>query len=350
MKKSRLISLVLCLALAVTALAGCSKADEKYDFSKPLDEKGIFKEIDFAEVVKLPDYKNFKFTEGTLEVSDEDIETKINEILAQYQEANEIKDRAVEDGDTLNIDYVGSIDGTPFEGGSTEGEGTEVTIGVTNYIDDFLQQLIGHKPGENFDIEVTFPEDYGKEELNGKDAIFNVTINSILEYVNPELTDSFVKEKFEGTYENVEDMYEKVTEDILNTQKLNDVWTQFTEGAECVDLPDEVYQFEKQVLLNYYKTMASQYGMEFKDYLTAIGVAGEEQFIIQNADQIKANAANTLAIQALMVAEGLEITDADLDEYFAEDYSALEEAYGKPYIKLAIMQDFAMEKLLENMQ
>ena len=175
MKKTKLISLMLCLALTLTALAGCSGTD-KFDFSKALNANGTFKDIDFANVVKLPDYKNFSFSADTLQVSEEDINTKIDELLAPFQEAKEIKDRAVEDGDTLNIDYVGSIDGVEFEGGSTEGNGTEVTIGVTNYIDDFLQQLIGHKPGENFDIEVTFPENYGKEDLNGKDAIFNACL------------------------------------------------------------------------------------------------------------------------------------------------------------------------------
>ncbi|MBR4879882.1 MAG: trigger factor [Clostridia bacterium] len=350
MKKSRIISLVLCLALAVTAFAGCSKAEEVFDFSAKLAETGMFKDLDFTSIVNLPDYKNFQFAKESLEVAEEDINAEIESILAQFQEAVEFKEGTVEDGDTLNIDYVGSIDGVEFEGGSTGGEGTEVTIGVTNYIDDFLQQLIGHKVGENFDIEVTFPENYGKEELNGKDAIFNITINSIVEYVNPELTDAFVKENFEGVYENVDDMLAKVTEELLNSQKVNDVWKQLTEGAECVELPESVIEFETEVLLNYYKTMAAQYGMEFADYLTAVGVANEEAFIEQSMEQIKANAATTLAIQAFLDAEGIEVTDADLDEYFEGEYDDLIDYYGKPYLKLAIMQDIAMERLMENMK
>ena len=350
MKKTRLISLMLCLVLVFTALAGCSKTEGKFDFSKALNANGTFKDVDFASIVKLPDYKNFSFSADTLQVSEEDINTKIDELLAPFQEAKEIKDRAVEDGDTLNIDYVGSIDGVEFEGGSTEGNGTEVTIGVTNYIDDFLQQLIGHKPGENFDIEVTFPENYGKEDLNGKDAVFNVTINAIVEYVNPELTDDFVKENFKDTYENVEDMVTKVTESILENQKMEDVWTQLNEGAECTEIPESVIDFETNVFLNYYETMAAQYGMEFKDYLTAIGVASKEAFIEQNMEQIKANAATSLTIQSVMDAEGLEVTDEHLDEFFGEEIAELEKAYGKPYIKLAVMQDIVMEKIMENMK
>lgn len=85
----------------------------------------------------------------------------------------------VADGDTVNIDYVGTVDGVEFEGGNTKGRGTDLTIGSGRYIDDFEEQLIGHHPGETVEVNVTFPENYGKEELNGKDAVFTVTINGI---------------------------------------------------------------------------------------------------------------------------------------------------------------------------
>lgn len=87
----------------------------------------------------------------------------------------------VKDGDTVNIDYVGSIDGVEFAGGNTQGMGTQLVIGSHSYIDDFEEQLIGHKVGEEVDVLVTFPEDYGKEDLNGKEALFKVVINGIYE-------------------------------------------------------------------------------------------------------------------------------------------------------------------------
>ena len=86
---------------------------------------------------------------------------------------------AVEDGDTVNIDYVGSIDGVEFEGGNTNGAGADLTIGSGTYIDDFEEQLIGSHPGDTVEVNVTFPENYGNEELNGKDALFVVEINGI---------------------------------------------------------------------------------------------------------------------------------------------------------------------------
>lgn len=87
----------------------------------------------------------------------------------------------VEDGDTVNIDYVGSIDGVEFDGGNTQGMGTDLVIGSGSYIDDFEDQLIGVHPGDQVDVYVTFPEDYGVEELNGKEALFQVTVNGIYE-------------------------------------------------------------------------------------------------------------------------------------------------------------------------
>ena len=87
----------------------------------------------------------------------------------------------VEDGDTVNIDYVGTVDGTEFDGGSTGGMGTDLTIGSGLYIDDFEDQLVGSHPGDEVKVTVTFPEDYGKEDLNGKEAVFDVTVNGIYE-------------------------------------------------------------------------------------------------------------------------------------------------------------------------
>ena len=87
----------------------------------------------------------------------------------------------VEDGDTVNIDYVGTVDGVEFEGGNTDGNGTDLVIGSGDYIDDFEDQLIGSHPGDTVEVQVTFPDDYGNEELNGKDAVFTVPVNGIYE-------------------------------------------------------------------------------------------------------------------------------------------------------------------------
>lgn len=120
------------------------------------------------------DYKSEKEAAATQESLDtEDTETEDTYLTDTSLE--------VADGDTVNIDYVGTVDGVEFDGGNTQGEGTQLTIGSGSYIDDFEEQLIGHHVGDTVTVKVTFPEDYGKEDLNGKDAEFEVTINGIYE-------------------------------------------------------------------------------------------------------------------------------------------------------------------------
>lgn len=145
----------------------------------------------------LCEYKGIVVPADEYTPTDSELESEVQSVLESYKENIKVTDRAVRDGDTVNIDYVGSVDGVEFEGGNTKGAGTDVTIGVTNYIDDFLEQLIGHKPGETFNVEVTFPDPYpNNTELSGKDAVFVTTVNHISEEKYPELTDSFVAEKF----------------------------------------------------------------------------------------------------------------------------------------------------------
>ena len=163
-----LMALMLCVTL--TACAGKQgNGDAAVNYSLGLTTDGRYDGINLKDYVTLGQYTGIQYDESTLTVKEEDIQKKIDSIMSSHTYKEDVTDRAVEDGDTLNIDYVGKVDGVEFEGGSTKGAGTEVTIGVTSYIDDFLEQLIGHKPGETFDINVTFPDSYpNNPDLAGK--------------------------------------------------------------------------------------------------------------------------------------------------------------------------------------
>ena len=130
------------------------------------------------------DSQEAETTESTSDTGSEDTSSEDSSAEEDSQESGSSTlstdtSLAVEDGDTVNIDYVGSIDGVEFDGGSTNGQGTDLTIGSGLYIDDFEEQLIGSHPGDTVDVNVTFPEDYNAEDLRGKDALFVVTINGI---------------------------------------------------------------------------------------------------------------------------------------------------------------------------
>lgn len=130
------------------------------------------------------DSQEAETTESTSDTGSEDTSSEDSSAEEDSQESGSSTlstdtSLTVEDGDTVNIDYVGSIDGVEFDGGSTNGQGTDLTIGSGLYIDDFEEQLIGSHPGDTVDVNVTFPEDYNSEDLQGKDALFVVTINGI---------------------------------------------------------------------------------------------------------------------------------------------------------------------------
>lgn len=212
----KITALSLAAVLAAGLLAGCGSGSSSlasssgsaasgsttaFDYSAPLTDEGMWKDIKALDYVTLGDYKGISVPADVHNITDDAVQEQIDSILSDYATTNKVTDRAIKDGDTVNIDYVGKVDGKEFDGGSTNGSGTDVTIGTTQYIDDFIDQLVGHKPGDSFDVNVTFPDPYtSNTDLSGKDAVFATTINYISEKVNPDLTDDFVKTNLEATY------------------------------------------------------------------------------------------------------------------------------------------------------
>lgn len=315
---------ILCLLMAlalVPALAACSDGDENTTdaagdmdltaLSDGLDDNGYFKGLKALDYVELPDFRNMELPEFA-----------------------KLTDRAVEDGDFVNIDYVGSIDGVAFQGGSTQGAGTDVIIGVTSYIDDFLQQLIGHKPGENFDIEVTFPENYGSEELNGKDAVFNITINHIWDVTDEKaaaigFTDRKTMAQYVA-YNNVP--MENVTSGIA----INAVIT----AAKCETIPDQAYDTVYAQLKRMITMQSSQYGLDadtFAQY--ALGVSTAEEYL---TSQTLIEAKWHLVFQAVSEQENILVTDEDIASAGFTDYV---EVYKRPYVAYNLLQELVSEYL-----
>lgn len=330
MKFAKITAAALSAILVGAQIVSCGSKDKSgdgYDYSKGLDSNGFFTGVKASDYVELPEYKGIDIDASILEASEEDIQAQLDGIISQSGSYEKITDRAVEDGDTINIDYVGSVDGVEFQGGSTGGQGTNVTIGVTNYIDDFLEQLIGHKPGENFDIEVTFPTNYGKEDLNGKDAIFNVTINYICG--EPLLTDEVA---MNYGFSSVEDLMADLKQWLIDNQKMKMFNNLLGKATLKGEVPQAVldyvidYDIEQQTLTAQY-----QYGVTLEELLSEYGFASKEAYIESLQEDYKDNALRYLAAQAIAENEGLSVSDADLE---AEGYSEEEiNTYGKPYLK-----------------
>ena len=233
--------------------------------------------------------------------------------------------------------------------------GEEVTIGETNYIDDFLEQLIGHTPGESFDIEVTFPEDYNTEELSGKDAVFAVTLNYIVEPIIPEFTDEFVSEKLFPYYGwSTAEEVETYIHDSIQKMNVNTFIDEYlTANIAVKSVPESLLKYQEGLMIEFFIENAASYNMELEEFLGDIGIADEDALLERYLQENTKNAESFLIYQAIIEDSGITVEGDDIVEYFrekmgTEDYSEYEERFGMPYIKLTILSELVMDYLYDN--
>jgi trigger factor len=357
MKKQMPLGLVLIIVMAMLTFTGCGTADNdtstEFSNSDGIDNNGFWENITALDYVELCDYEGILIPSDIHEVTEEAVQTEIDTILADYTLEEQVTDRSITDSDTVNIDYIGSIDGVEFEGGSTDGAGTDVTIGVTDYIDDFLEQLIGHSPGESFDIEVTFPQDYGVEDLNGKDATFAITINYIVEPVVPDLTDEFVLNHLMSDYgwSTIAEMEADIKSGLQKSATLNYVDEYIVANTDIISLPEELLEYQEKALISYYQDYAEYYGMEIEEFLsTYMGVATTDELLQEKLADMTEAASFYLVVQAIAEDAGIFVSDEDVAAYFetylgSDDYSDYEEYYGMPYLKLIALNQAVMDYL-----
>ncbi len=315
--------------------------------SQGLDEDGHWEGVTALDYVALPAYEGIEVPKADITPSDEAVQAQVDSILANYTTTERVTDRAIADGDTVNIDYVGSIDGVEFEGGSTKEQGTTVTIGVTQYIDDFLEQLIGHTPGETFDIEVTFPEDYGNEELNGKDAVFNITVNFIQEQVAPELTDEWVAENLSESrgWKTVDEMRSSIASDLEHSMLSSYLQNKVVEESTVSEIPEELITYQEDSAIAEVQNYASMYGFKLEDMLSMLtGYATTDEYLAANEEAIENAAKSHLVFQAIAEDADVNVTDEDVQAYFKnnmgmDNIDSLEQSYGMPYLKLVTLID-----------
>lgn len=369
-KMIRLGAAALALAM-IAALAGCGSTSGtsgsastsgssastsedvpetvEIDFSKYIDENGFWKDIRALDYVTLPQYKGVEIPAEEIEPTEEELQSNRESLLSQWASYNQITDRAVEDGDTVNIDYVGSVDGVEFTGGNTNGAGTTVTIGVTRYIDDFLEQLIGHKPGETFDVNVTFPEDYSDSTdadgntvvLAGKDAVFTTTINYIQgdELIYPEMDDAFVAENLQATYgwTTAAEAEEGIATAIRNSKKYNYMLDYLAENAQITEVPEAIANNMREAQLASVNNQAASYGVSVDTLMMLSGYGSEDEYLAMLEEQLPEAAKFSLIRQAIAEQEGMTVTEEELQEMLGNNYQTYVDTYGLNYIKQDVM-------------
>ncbi|MGW9815185.1 trigger factor [Staphylococcus cohnii] len=266
--------------------------------------------------VELGDYKGLEIEKQDTELTEEEVQESIDHQLGHLAEMVVKEDGAVENGDTVNIDFDGYVDGEQFEGG--QAEGYDLEIGSGSFIPGFEEQLVGVKAGEEKDVNVTFPEEYHAEELAGKEATFKTKVNEIKYKDVPELNDEIANEL--DAEANSVDEYKENVRKRLAEQKATD--TENTQKEEAInkatnnttiDVPEAMIKTELDRMVQEFGQRMQQQGLNLETYFQISG-QDESQLREQMKDDAEERVKTNLTLTAIADAEEVEVSDADIDK------------------------------------
>ena len=324
------------------------------DYSAFLNEDGTIKNVNPTDYITSFDYKNIVVPKSEVEYTEDEMSAEINSLLTSNKVASTDTTLTAVEGDTLNIDYVGTIDGVEFEGGNTNGEGTDLVLGSATYVDDFEEQLYGSHPGDKVTVEVTFPEDYSSADLAGKDAVFEVTVNSL--YVLPDFTDEFVAEHLSDYATTVEEYKEYLKTTQEKTKLQNYLLTYIMENADATSYNESYLKYLKGIIKydheSYYnaynQTMMLYTGQSVYNSFSEYTGMSNKEFEAYLDDQSKSRAAIDMTYQYIFADAGLAISDEDYQATTTAMGSTAFDTYGKRYLMQKTMQDKVISYLMEN--
>lgn len=266
--------------------------------------------------VKLGDYKGLEIEKQETELSDDELQEAIDHSLGHLAEMVVKEDGVVENGDTVNIDFSGSVDGEEFEGG--QAEGYDLEIGSGSFIPGFEEQLEGMKVDEEKDVVVTFPEEYHAEELAGKEATFKTKVNEIKFKEVPELTDEIANEldaEANTVDESKENLRKRLAEqkatDAENVEK-EEAITKATDNT-TIDIPEAMVNTELDRMVSEFAQRIQQQGLDLQTYFQISG-QDETQLREQMKDDAEQRVKTNLTLTAIAEAEKIEATDEDIDK------------------------------------
>ena len=316
-------------------------------------EKGVtFKAVCTVKPeVIVKNYKGIKASKDVAEVTDVDITAEIDRMRERNARTVDVEGRAVENGDITVIDFEGFLDGEPFKGG--KGEKFSLTIGSGQFIPGFEEQIIGHNIGDEFDVNVTFPEDYHAEELKGKAVTFKVKLHGISTKELPEADDEFAKDvsEFDTLEELKEDIRKRQAE--ANEKKAsaefeNKLIDNVIENMEA-EIPEEMYEVRIDEMIRDFEYRLQSQGLSLDLYLQYSGLTKDsfrETFKEQAQRQVKIR----LALEKIVEVEGIEPTEEEIEK----EYARLAEAYKMDVEKLKpmipaedIKKDVAVNKAID---
>ncbi|MDO4805204.1 MAG: trigger factor [Lachnospiraceae bacterium] len=303
--------------------------------------------------VTLGNYKALEISKQEVVVTDEDVEDELKREQKKSSRRIDITDRAVMDGDTVDLDYAGKVDGEAFEGGTANGH--KLTIGSGMFIPGFEEKLIGMEIGQTADIDVTFPAEYHAPELAGKDAVFTCTINGISAEELPEIDDEFAEDAgFDSLDEYKEDLRKTITErreKAAKTDRENEAVNKLVEDSQ-IDIPDAMKEYEVERMFEEYANQLKSQGIPIDMYLKYQGfdTASFQKTLLPQAEN---RISSRLVLEEVAKAENIEATDEDVEKEIAEmakqyqmEAEKLEGMIGD-YEKEQMKKDIAVQKALD---
>ena len=264
---------------------------------------------DVSKYVTIGEYKGLELTRTSQPVTDDDVQAEINYNLEDN--GSEVKDGTVENGDTVTINFTGTIDGKEFDGGSAEDY--ELVVGDGEMIDGFEDGIVGMKSGETKELDLTFPDDYYEESVAGKAVVFKVTLQK---FTRPaELTDEWVAENTE--YKTVDEYRAAVKTQLEDTavqtadyELYSDAWNEVQAASEIKDYPKEDVDAAKKSYQELNEKYVKDAGMEMADFLESQGMS-EEDYESECQQYAESKVEQNLIVQGIMDAEGLSIDDEE---------------------------------------
>ncbi|MEG2297531.1 MAG: trigger factor [Clostridium sp.] len=358
----KILTVGICTMTAVMLLTGCSgksktetatASDAQTETTQAETTAGETEPYVAEGSIKLGDYKKIPVNVMKVEVTDEEVDAQIQRILDSNPRYMDV-DRAAKDGDTVNIDYKGLLDGKAFDGGTAEG--SDLVLGSNSFIDGFESGLVGTKKGDKKDLKLTFPAEYQNTDLAGKEVVFQVTVNAVKEKTMPVLNDEFVL-KVSPEDKNVATFKQSQKDSIMEQKKYQmesqrnfDILDAIIAKSEIVCATADVdKEYDTQIQM--YTSQASMYGMDLAGLASAYGM-DEAGFKNEIRTMAKEAAKQRMVFDEIGKKEKITVNDADLTELAKQnkydDSAALIEAYGEEEVNDAAMSQKIMDFLVAN--
>lgn len=344
------------------ALVGCQTTKEN-KVAEPTGNEVVEKTTpleSYGKYVKLGNYNGMELEREVGQVEQADLQRKIDKILQEGTTKKKIKEGKVKKGDTVNIDYVGKIDGVAFDNGTAQGQ--SLTIGSGSYIEGFETGLIGANVGDTVTVHTTFPEDYGVDSLNGKEATFDVTINFIEgEQIVPKWNDAFVKNttQYNSTKEYEDVLRVELEDELRKTEEYTlqaKILTNLVNEATFDELPADLVDARANSMTQYYKDYAENNKIAYSEFIKQQFKMSEEDFNKEVRTTAENSVKQTVAVYAVaeaenLIPEGEEREKKELEVAKQYGYPSVEEltkVYGDDYALQLVIRDEVLKFIEDN--